>query len=57
MFNRLIYYYKLLKKIINNRNKLFISNYKTILILFLKIRLKLSIIYYLKTNRWAKRIN
>ena len=41
VLNKLIKYYKIIKKNFNNRNKLFIFNYQKILILLLKIRFKL----------------
>ena len=57
ILNRLIWYYRILKKITSNRNKLFTSNYQKALILLLKTRLKLSIVYYSKIDKKTKRIN
>lgn len=41
----------------SNRNKFFISNYEKILVLLLEIRLKLSIVYNLKTDWKIERKN
>lgn len=56
MFDRLIQYYNILKKITINRNKFFMSNYQKILILLLRIRLRLSMAYNFKMNRQTKKI-
>ena len=51
MLDKLIWYYKISKKISSNKDKLFIYNYWKILILLLKMRLRLSIIYYFKIDK------
>ena len=57
VMNRLIRYYRISKKIISDRNKLFTSNYWKTLISLLKIKLRMSTVYYLKTDDQIKRIN
>ena len=54
MLDKLIKYYKILKTIFNNRDKFFASNYWKTFILLLRIRLKLLMAYYLKTNKQTK---
>ena len=48
-------YYRILKRIISNRDNIFISNYNKKLILLLRIILKLFKVYYHKTNRQTKK--
>ncbi len=50
VLNRFIRYYNILKELINNRNKLFTSNYWKTLLLMLEIRLRIFIVYYSITN-------
>ena len=55
--NKLIKYYKLSKKIINDRNKLFIFHYWKTLISLLNIKFKFFTIYHLKIDNQTKRMN
>ena len=57
VLNKLIQYYKILKKITINRGKNFIFHYKKILILLLKMRPRLLTIYQPKIDKKTKRAN
>ena len=57
MLNKLIRYHEISKDLINDRNKFFTFNYWKILILKLKTKLKLLIIYHSQTNNQTKKIN
>ena len=57
VFNRLIQYQEISKKIINDKNKLFIFNYWKTLLSMLKIKFKMSITFHSQTNKQTKRTN
>ena len=57
VLNKLIKYHKLSKKIINNKNKLFIFHYWKTLILLLNIKFKFFITYHSKIDNQTKRMN
>ena len=57
VLNKLITYYELLKKIINDKNKLFISNYWKTLILLLNVKLRFFTTYYSQIDDQTKRMN
>ena len=48
---------KLLEKIISDRDKLFISNFQTLLIKQLEIKYKLFTAYYSQTDEQTEQIN
>ena len=54
---KFIHYHEKFKEIRNDKNTLFISNYWKFLILMLKIRFKMSIIYHSKMNDLTEKIN
>ena len=51
MLSNLIWYYKILKKITNNKNQAFISSYEKMLILLLKMRLRFFLICYFEIDK------
>ena len=57
ILNRLIKYNEILKSIINDKDKLFTSNYWKTLISLLNTRLKMFIVYHSQTNDQTKRTN
>ena len=56
-WNRIIKIKRFPKKVILNKNKLFILIYQKIIITKLGIKLKLLIVYYLKINKQIKKVN
>ena len=57
VLNRLIKYHKLFKKIINDRNKVFIFNYWKTLISLLNVKLRLFTAYHSQIDHQTKKIN
>ena len=57
ILNKLIKYYEISSKLTNNKNKFFTFNYWKTLILLLKTKLKMFIVYYSQINNQTKRIN
>ena len=57
VLNRLIRYQKISKEFINDKNKLFISNYWRTLLSMLRIKFKMSTTFHFQTNEQTKRMN
>ena len=57
ILNKLIHYHGIFKKIMSDKNKLFIFNYWRILILMLEIKLKMSTAYHSKMDDQTKWTN
>ena len=57
MLNRLIRYQEISKGFINDKNKLFTSNYWRTLLSMLRIKLKISTTFHSQTNEQTKRVN
>ena len=57
MLDRVIRYHRIPKTIISDKNKIFISNFWRTLMIEIGIKLKLSTVYYLQTNRQTKQMN
>ena len=57
VLNRLVWYQELSKKIINDKDKLFTSNYWKTLLSMLKIKLKMSTTFHPQTNEQTKKVN
>ena len=57
ILNKLICYHRIFKKIMNDKNKLFISNHWRILISMLKTKFKMSTAYHSKTDGQTKWTN
>ena len=49
--------YRMLEQLVSDRDKLFTSNFQTVLMQYLGVKHKMSISYYLQTNGQTERLN
>ena len=57
ILDKLVRYYRILKLIISNRDKLFTLNYQIILLALISTKQKLSTAYYLQIDRQTEQTN